>query len=526
MNQLRELERTVAQGLRVLRKEQGLIEGVVYSSSNRRSVGRLVYTSHIPCNGLEEPKSDEDVGICVELWFRKGRTKLIGYGQEPNELSVAAIRRAIAKARRDAVEDKDFVGFLKPKQFPRKNRRQAASGDPRLLSLDEKGEAELLARLSWETIAGAVERIGDYARETRQSAKQIAFILNGDHFIIRERMAMATTNGISDSEETTVCLSSLTAMLEKANAKGSAWAARNSLVGFSAYDIGRQAASSAIDGVGGVRVPGGVYPVIFGPQAVAELFGSLLLPHLTLGMVEFGASMYQGRYGKRIASPLLTLCDDATLPDGPGSKRITCEGFPTKRTLLIDKGKLTGFLSDSRTTNKVLVRRKESTGKLGIDPYRIRRAISPGNGFRFSRGGGRVAGAGVGIHATNLIVDTPKPLSEKRLLNGVKNGIYIGRLWYTYPVGGYASGIISGTAIADCYRIRNGKLAEPIVPNSLRLEDHLGQMMSRITGIGDTRVPTILWASDEITHAPWVAVKDVNFLAINETSTPKTPPTH
>jgi PmbA protein len=109
-------------------------------------------------------------------------------------------------------------------------------------------------------------------------------------------------------------------------------------------------------------------------------------------------------------------------------------------------------------------------------------------------------------------------LSEKRLLSAVKNGLYIGRLWYTYPVGGYASGIISGTAIADCYRIRNGKLAEPIVPNCLRLEDHLGQMMRRIIGIGDKRVPTILWASDEITHAPWVAIEGINFLSINESA--------
>jgi len=509
-----ELIQIAKQGLTIIKSEPGILEGVVYASANRRTVGRLVYTTHIPCNGFEEPKSDEDLGICVEVWFTKNGKRYVGMGHEPSDISLNAVRQALVKAKRDAVSDKDFHGFFRPEKDRISNPRKISFHDQRLFSLSNSAEAKLLSRIAWETIRGAVAELTVYARKRHASPEQLAFVLNGDNFIIREQMALATTNGIVESECSTIVLSFLTAMFEKEQSKGSSWGAQATLKGFSPIKIGQQAVRSAISGIGGVGIPGGKYPVIFGPQAVAELLGSLLLPHVTLSLVDFGASLYSGQYGKQVASSLLSLLDDATIPQGAGSKRISCEGAPTRRKVLLDKGILIGYLSDSRTTNKLLGRVKEATRKLGVDPSSIKDAISPENGFRFSEGGGRVAGVPVGIHATNLVVDSPTLISQAQLLRKVGNGLYIGRLWYTYPVGGYATGIISGTAIADSYLVRDGKLATPILPNTLRLEDNLQAMVRRIIGIAKPQVPTILWASDQITYAPWVAMDAVNFVCI------------
>ena len=158
----------------------------------------------------------------------------------------------------------------------------------------------------------------------------------------------------------------------------------------------------------------------------------------------------------------------------------------------------------------MLAKKDESRTKIGADPNKIPDAIAPKNGYRFSRGGGRIASSGVGISATNLVIDSSKPILNNQLLKTVGNGLYIGRLWYTYPVGGYSSGIISGTAIADNFVIKDGKFDRSILPNTLRLEDNIGEMMKNIIAIGRDRVQTILWASDEITHAPLVAIKNVN----------------
>lgn len=514
MVNLSKLTTITTDGLKLIKKEPGLVEGLVYASSNRRTVGRLVYTTHIPCNGLEEPKSDEDIGVCVEVWLKRGKGRVVGIGHEPNELSLEAVKRALGKAKRDAVSDPDFQGFLKP-DTRTQQLTTASFHDETLIRMNPAEEAQFLSKTSWETIQGALDGLESYTKTHKRSLNDLAFILNGDHFIIREQMALATTNGIVDADESSIVLSFLTALLERDQAKGSAWGSRLSVTdGFSGFDVGRRAALAAINAIGGVRVESGQYDVIFGPQAVTELFGNLLLPNLTLGLVDFGASIFTGRYGQQIASELLTLSDDATIPAGAGSKRITCEGCPTGKTLLIEKGRLVGYLSDSRTTNKVLKRSHDASKKLGIDPHEIRHALAPRNGFRFSEGGGRVASSPIGIHATNLVIESHRPDSEGQLLEKVRNGLYIGRLWYTYPVGGMSSGIISGTAIADCYMIRDGKLAGPILPNTLRLEDNLKEMVKHISGIGDNQVQTVLWASDEITHAPWVAIEGVRFLSI------------
>ncbi len=521
MVDLKNLQKVTKEGLDILKKEKGLIEGVVYASANERTIGRIVYTSHLPCTGLEEPKSDSDFGVSAELWFEKNGRRLVGMGHESYDLSINGIRKAIEKARRDAVEDKDFTGFLKAKELPKERASKASRGTSSISSvsrdLSSREESELLVKLSWETIEGAIDPISQYAKKHKLDLGQLAFILNGDNFILKERMAMATTTGIEDHDESSLILSFITAMMERENAKGSAWGAQvHPDLSFSSYENGRRAALSAINGIGGKRMPSGRYRVVFGHQAVTELFGNLYSPHVNLGMVELGASIFNGKYGQQVASKLLTIYDDATLPQGAGSKRITCEGYPTGKTMLIDSGKLVGYLSDSRTRNKMLGKRERAKQILGVDPHEIHQAITPRNGFRYSRGGGRVAAASVGIHATNLIIDSPNPVSPEKLLKDVGEGIFIGRLWYTYPVGGYSSGIITGTAIAECYTIKNGKLADPILPNTLRLEDNIGEMARNIIGVANNQMPTILWASDEITHAPWVGIDNVNFHAINE----------
>lgn len=520
MIDLKILKKISREGLEELKKEKGLIEGLVYVSATDRLIGRIVYMTHLPCSGLEEPKSTSDFGVTVEMWFEKNGKKLLGIGHEANDLSNDGIKRAIEKAKRDAVRDSDFSGFLKADEFEGEMWEEQVDKNTddahKIFFMSDQEESELIVKLSWEAIEGAVDVISEFAKEKKKDLGDLSFILNGDNFVIKERMALSTTTGISDSDESAVVISFLTAMLEKDNSKGSAWGASSLSDRYSAYEFGKRAALSAINGRGGDRIPTGKYKVVFGHQAVGELFGSLYIPHMNLGMVDMGASLFNGKYNQKVASELLTIYDDATLPNAAGSRRITCEGFPTGKTVLIDNGRLVGYLSDSRTRNKILNRRERGRAVLGVDPHEIRQAISPRNGFRFSGIGGRTASASIGIHGTNLVIDSKKAVEPGELLKRVDNGIFIGRLWYTYPIGGYSSGIITGTAIAECYKIKNGKLDEPIMPNTLRLEDNIGEMAKNIIGIANNKMPTVLWMADELTYAPWVAMNNVSFHEINE----------
>ena len=57
-------------------------------------------------------------------------------------------------------------------------------------------------------------------------------------------------------------------------------------------------------------------------------------------------SNYSGQLGREVASPLCTVIDDATLASARGSLNVDDEGTPGQRTVLIEKGKLVGYMQD------------------------------------------------------------------------------------------------------------------------------------------------------------------------------------
>lgn len=513
--ELETLREAVRRGIVFLQGQHDVVEGLVYASANRRLIARIAFTSHMPCEGLLEPKSSNDYGVSVHVVLRGNDGKTLeGFGQEANDVSLVAVQNALEKARRDASEDPDFHSLPNPDAL-RGLTQAVDSGyhDRPFMQMSEDEEAILLAQAGWETLDGAIAELRTWCENHGVSPNEAEFIVSGDQFFIKEQMAVATTSGIDETDETTLCMSFVTAMLERKNSKGSGFDAVTHLANLKPLEIGRCATRSAINGVGNVRVPSGRYNVIFGPQALVDLFHLISLS-LNLGVVEAGGGIFVGSYGREVASPLFSMYDDGAMPRGAGTKRITCEGYPTRRVDLIRCGQLVGFLTNDYMARRVLSN-PDAEKFLGVDPGKVREVITPAaNGFRFERGGGRIAASGTGISATNVVIESPEKLTEEELLSRVQNGIYVGRLWYTYPVGGYSTGDISGTAVADSYLIKDGKLSTPLTPNSIRINDNLKRMLLAVMGVTQHRVPTIVWASDEIIYAPWVAIQDVNIMEI------------
>ena len=76
--------------------------------------------------------------------------------------------------------------------------------------------------------------------------------------------------------------------------------------------------------------------------------------------------------------------------------------------------------------------------------------------------------------------------------------------------------LVTGTVVGDSYVIREGKLAEPIKPNTLRINENIRNVLNGVIGVSKEGKPTLVWAADEIVYAPEVAVEKVRLDAIGE----------
>ena len=87
-------------------------------------------------------------------------------------------------------------------------------------------------------------------------------------------------------------------------------------------------------------------PVVVGGGFGGVLFHEMTGHGLEADHIQKGASVYAGKLGEQVAQPLLTAYDDGRMPDEWGSDSIDDEGTPTQKTLVIEEGRLVGFLYD------------------------------------------------------------------------------------------------------------------------------------------------------------------------------------
>jgi TldD protein len=110
--------------------------------------------------------------------------------------------------------------------------------------------------------------------------------------------------------------------------------------------IGRLAAERAVVLLGSIPAPAGEFPVVLGPGGGGVLFHEACGHGMEADIVAKGASVYAGKRGQRLGTPLFTGVDDATTAGGWGSFGFDDEGTPAQRTVLFAEGVCTDYLSD------------------------------------------------------------------------------------------------------------------------------------------------------------------------------------
>src|SRR5262245_40967419 len=110
--------------------------------------------------------------------------------------------------------------------------------------------------------------------------------------------------------------------------------------------LAREAARQAVLQLSAVEAPAGPMEVVLGPGWPGILLHEAIGHGLEADFNRKKTSAFAGLVGQKVASELCTVVDDGTIPFRRGSLNVDDEGNPTKRTVLIEKGVLQGYLQD------------------------------------------------------------------------------------------------------------------------------------------------------------------------------------
>jgi TldD protein len=169
-----------------------------------------------------------------------------------------------------------------------------------------------------------------------------------------QRVIIATSDGILAEDERRAIQLGAAVTAERGGMRQVGRRARGGQIGLELFDVhapaalGREAAGAAINMLDARPAPAGPMPVIVSNGWGGVLFHEAVGHGLEADHIEKKSSVYAGRLGEPVAATIVTLVDDATVPNHRGSFRIDDEGVAGQRTPLVVGGILEGYLTDRK----------------------------------------------------------------------------------------------------------------------------------------------------------------------------------
>lgn len=242
---------------------------------------------------------------------------------------------------------------------------------------------------------------------------------------------------------------------------------------FQPETAGREAARIAKMAKNPETISSGRYDIIFGPSIFANLMNSVMDAASAFN-VDAGLSFLTDEIGSEVASPQFTIIDDGKTPFGPNSRTFDDEGIPTRRTSVIEHGKLRSLLHNSTSAKKL---NTTTTGNAGW--------IAPS--------------------AWNIIIEKGD-YSENEIIEKIGEGIYLTNNWYT-RFQDYRNGDFSTVCRDGIFKVKDGKVDSAL--KDVRISDNMPRILRNIEAISDTQYWIRWWEVPTPTLTPYVMVKNV-----------------
>ena len=285
-----------------------------------------------------------------------------------------------------------------------------------------------------------LQRVNEAARSAGASIVQVSAGY-GDS---RRRILVANTDGVLAEDEQVRALIRMSVVASGDTGMQTGYQSAGQTVGFEMFDsvdveqLARDAARQAITKLRARPAPSGSLPVVIKQGSGGVLFHEACGHGLEADLVGKGASVYRGRSGELVASPLVTLVDDGTMSREWGAIGIDDEGHPSQYNVLIQDGVLTHYMWD------YLRARKEGHAQSG-------------NGRRQSY----MHLPMVRMTNTYVLNGTSEP---DDIVRATEYGVYVAHL------GGGQVNTASGDFVfgmTEAYLIENGEITEPLREGNL-----------------------------------------------------------
>ena len=170
-----------------------------------------------------------------------------------------------------------------------------------------------------------------------------------DHFYLNSEGALR-------SEERTYSSIYLYGKTEQEGRKPRAAGAMRINWGLSALDVQgclKEAAEKTISHLNYEKIKTGKYRVVFSAEAFLGLLGAFSNIYNAQSILDKRSLSTPESLGTQIASPLLSVYDDALHPENVGGETFDEEGTPTRRLPVITEGVLTNFLHSAGTAKRL-----------------------------------------------------------------------------------------------------------------------------------------------------------------------------
>jgi TldD protein len=359
-----------------------------------------------------------------------------------DEILLPALTQS-AQAARAIAHDSGDGGAIQAWHRP-KSRNLYASVDP-LTSLTEQQRISLL------------ESVDTFARGLDARVKEVNVSLAGEY----TRVMMVASDGTFSADVRPLVRLNVSVIVEHNGRREQAGAGGGGRYDYSyfheqdrAKGYAREAVRRALVNLESEAAPAGTMTVVLGPGWPGVLLHEAIGHGLEGDFNRKGSSVFAGRIGETVASPLCTVVDDGTLANRRGSLNVDDEGIPSQRTVLIENGRLAGYLQD-----------KLNARLMGVAPT--------GNGRRESY-------AHLPMPRMTNTYMLPGPHTSEEIIASVDKGLY------AVNFGGGQVDITSGKFVfsaSEAYLIEKGKITRPV--KGATLIGNGPEVLTRVSMVGD-----------------------------------------